>query len=599
MGNFVKFYDAVGLRPLEIKKEVKDFYANLNSSPNMKVQPLRVRIAATHAGKVTRNNGFYLPHKMVKGVASFTAQYPKPIQIHHQDKVDPIGRAVQAAYIDLSRGFRDSVSDSFTVSMADELDDFVAGRLDHKGACEFATKFFINDAAVNADPDYEGLGYIELIAEITDGLAIQKILDGRYLTGSTGATTNKAVCSICKQDWAEDGKCEHKPGRVYDSAKCVLIAGDLSYDEYSFVNKPADRHSRVIEVNINGIQDFVTIDEEEVYTPEITLVVDQNKQSEEDLNMTFKEALELAQKQDRFKDIDTLVDDVKRLVDAGEDLDEEKLCQLLDEVYKPAEEGSESGEEQVADEADSDAAATTTAEVAPLDAEQVTKLVQDAVQDALAQQQQVADEKKAEEKAASKVEDKVQEATQALQKERDELQAKLNVARKEIRYLHADIENLTDSMANSIEEAREARVRHILDLRTLSDEEVDIQVLSDELKTKTSEDLQRMLVDLGSKVDTQEIADTLNSGLSNSPAGTVDDPTQTQDNTKKSQEAAEGTDGEAQVNDDVIHAVKLKWLQIRTHEGPEAADKFIEDCKAQKVIPAEWPVKENFQGGKV
>jgi len=61
--------------------------------------------------------------------------------------------------------------------------------------------------------------------------------------------------------------CDHKPGAIYDGAKCFIIAGELVYDEYSFVNVPADRHSKVLELHYNGIRDSVNIAED--YTGKI------------------------------------------------------------------------------------------------------------------------------------------------------------------------------------------------------------------------------------------------------------------------------------------------------------------------------------------
>lgn len=391
--NYVKFFDSVSFQPLsEDLGKVKDFYTS-NLSAN---KPLRIRIAATHAGKVTRNNGFYLPDKMRKGATSFLAQYAKPIQLHHGDEIDPIGRVKEASYIDLSGSIRNSVLDTAHQQDLKDFDSFVSGKLSWKDAISFVCeRLLISDKttpAIADDPNFEGLGYVELVAEITDPDAIQKILDGRYLTGSVGAITNAAVCSVCKQDWAEDGRCDHTPGQLYDNTKCVIIAGDLSYDEYSFVNRPADRHSKVIEVNVNGIQDFVhlensvpekqqpdrvpeitfvVVDQVELYTGmsdghyhsysidpvgngftsihedhrhEIrdgkTLVMDNHTHSlmntgsmEDKQKMTFKNAFAAVSKLERFKDKKGLEDAVKKLLDENkkiEGFDEKKLLELLD-----------------------------------------------------------------------------------------------------------------------------------------------------------------------------------------------------------------------------------------------------------------------------
>jgi outer membrane biosynthesis protein TonB len=261
MSKKIRFVDAVNFEPM-FQPEVKDFLQD----PNRQLSSLRVKLAATHAGKITRNNGFYLPHKMREGAASFTAQYPKPIQTHHDSMKDPVGRVVAARYVDISGGIMDAwntrkVADSKRPIKDELLIAFCDGKFSHRELVEIADKYFIQDENIIDDPDYQGLGYIELTADITDPDAIRKVLDKRYLTGSVGASTDSAVCSICKSDWAnEDGPCEHRPGKVYDGKKCVLIAGSLEYDEWSFVNAPADTHSAVIELSDAGIHDSVQLE---------------------------------------------------------------------------------------------------------------------------------------------------------------------------------------------------------------------------------------------------------------------------------------------------------------------------------------------------
>jgi len=230
---------------------------------------LQVRIAATHSGIITRNNGLYLPDRMKKGATSFTANYDKPVLLHHNDEADPVGRVIAASYIDTSGSIadkyklaeglvvRDHVGKERGIITDTLLQDFVNGKMSFDLQVD-TVRTLLNDSLLE-DETFEGLGHIQIIANITDLDAIQKLLDKRYLTGSVGATTDKAVCSICKQDWTEEGRCDHSPGAVYDGAKCFIIAGNLLYDEYSLVNVPADRHSRVLQLNYNGIQDNIEI----------------------------------------------------------------------------------------------------------------------------------------------------------------------------------------------------------------------------------------------------------------------------------------------------------------------------------------------------
>jgi len=229
---------------------------------------LQVRIAATHAGIITRNNGFYIPDKMKKGAATFTDGYPKPVLLHHQEHTDPVGRVIESKYVDTSGSIQDRfIKNGLVVKdrhgaekgvITDVLmKDFIGGKMPFGMQVEVVCNL-LRDSLLE-DTGYDGLGHIQVVANVTDKNTIEKLLDGRYLTGSVGATTDRAVCSICRQDWTDDGKCEHKPGAVYDGAKCFIIAGNLVYDEYSFVNVPADRHSKVLELHYNGVKDNVKI----------------------------------------------------------------------------------------------------------------------------------------------------------------------------------------------------------------------------------------------------------------------------------------------------------------------------------------------------
>jgi len=306
MANFVRFFDNIAFTP-QVSDEVKDFFqAQPTTGPG-----LRVTIAATHSGRVTRNNSFYLPDRMRASTASWTEQYPKPILVHHDDHEDAIGRVCDSRYVDISNGFRDSyngkVADEVKVISDSLLDAFVDGKLTRKESINVACDHFINDALAD-DPNYPGLGYIEIVVDITDPDAIQKILDGRYMTGSVGASTDSAVCSLCKQDWAgEEGPCEHRPGRSYDEfdgKKCVLIAGQFVYDEYSFVNKPADTLSRVIGINRDGVMDYVELDADESKPREAILICDSFSEEEKSmLVITLEDAVSLLQKRnDKLED---------------------------------------------------------------------------------------------------------------------------------------------------------------------------------------------------------------------------------------------------------------------------------------------------------
>jgi hypothetical protein len=294
-GNFIKFTDPVKFSLLDPNLiKIKDNYegafkpggigtpgethpSGMGTVPGgaqfqQSQQPqkgLLVRIAATHAGIITGNNGFYLPDRMKKGASTFTDNFGKPILLHHEAKEDGVGRVVESAYLDTSGAIIDRYKDMVVkdrsgkqVAVINEtlINDFCDGSMPYGMAVDTVRSVFSH--SILDDQGYEGLGHIQLVANIVDSEAIKKLLDGRYLTGSVGASTNSASCSVCRQDWTELGQCEHKPGAIYDGQKCFIIAGDLTYSEYSFVNKPADRHSKVLELNYNGIQDSIQLENE-------------------------------------------------------------------------------------------------------------------------------------------------------------------------------------------------------------------------------------------------------------------------------------------------------------------------------------------------
>jgi hypothetical protein len=245
MARKLRITDNVLMQPVGIVNDpvvLKDFMSNTG------VQPLVVKIAATHSGLITGNNTFYLPDKMRKGTDTWISQYPKPVLVHHESNQDAVGRIVRAEYMDLAPDQVTIFNDS---TLRSTLSHFKAGKLTKKGELAFIKDVLVKSEVLK-DKNYQGLGYIQLVAAITDPDAIQKIRDGRYLTGSVSASTDAAVCSVCESDWIVDGRCDHSPGEIYDGIPAFLIAGNFEYEEYSWVNRPADVHSKMLELVSDG-----------------------------------------------------------------------------------------------------------------------------------------------------------------------------------------------------------------------------------------------------------------------------------------------------------------------------------------------------------
>jgi len=215
---------------------------------------LIVTVAATHAGLMTRNKAFYRPDSMKASLDTFLHPFAKPVQVHHSDHVDPVGRVRAVRYVDISHKYVDPLR---------EFRNHFAGKtfLDAKSSNE---KSFdqVNWILKNMQgmKDYQGLGYGELDLHISDPKTAERILDERYLTVSVGFSTTEAYCSQCKQDWAgNDGPCEHTPGTMYDEVPMVLIPSNFLYEEVSWVNNPADPHAQVIKVSQTGSPALETV----------------------------------------------------------------------------------------------------------------------------------------------------------------------------------------------------------------------------------------------------------------------------------------------------------------------------------------------------
>jgi hypothetical protein len=102
---------------------------------------------------------------------------------------------------------------------------------------------------------WPGVGSMRVTAKISDKDAIEKFLDGRYITFSAGSTTDRHVCSVCASDWAFGDMCEHCHGRIYDDELCVFVTGRFEVLEGSVVNTPADDLSQVLSMEMSdGLQ---------------------------------------------------------------------------------------------------------------------------------------------------------------------------------------------------------------------------------------------------------------------------------------------------------------------------------------------------------
>lgn len=155
---------------------------------------LLVTVEGIHTG-MTKNKTFYPGNTLEASVPTWTTPHHKPVLKNHNEYSEPLGRIVGAEYGE------STITDKFTV---------------------------------------------KLKLEITDNEAIEKVLDGRYLTLSVGGSANKVTCSVCAKDLVTEGYCGHRRGQTYEGKEAYWMISNYTGDEISFVNMPADVHAQVI-----------------------------------------------------------------------------------------------------------------------------------------------------------------------------------------------------------------------------------------------------------------------------------------------------------------------------------------------------------------
>ena len=229
---------------------------------------LEVVFALSHSARKI-NNRIYPPWGQRQGVDSWLAPYPKPILLNHDIESDPIGRFSDMKWVSL---------ESEAMEFFRNVNDFMAFKkaFDEDNPQEMYRmlrkhKLLHNDR-------WPGLSKLEATARITDPAAVEKFLDGRYLTFSAGSHTDKYRCGICGSSWHEDDICEHRPGRVTEDGDVgVFFTGTFYGREGSVVNGPAD--------NLGYVQSLRQIDS--AWLPkEISCEIDSVSSDSEQMIMT-------------------------------------------------------------------------------------------------------------------------------------------------------------------------------------------------------------------------------------------------------------------------------------------------------------------------
>jgi hypothetical protein len=163
------------------------------------------------------------------------------------------------------------------------------------------------------------MGRIRVKAQITDKEAIEKFLDGRYITFSAGSTTDRHVCSICDSDWAKSDFCEHRHGKIYDGEVCVFVTGDFNVLEGSVVNMPADDLSQLQSMEFIQDAEDIKLENTDFSSDKEGIVMSDALYTLEDYSMEDN-------KKEVLEEIEETVEEVKEDATAEEVSQEDKIA---------------------------------------------------------------------------------------------------------------------------------------------------------------------------------------------------------------------------------------------------------------------------------
>ena len=191
-----------------------------------------------------RTNGrLYTAKGQQAGLKSWTHPYPKPILKNHDRKSDPIGRIISVEWVS---------NDQEAMQFFDNTNDFMQFKrvLDGGDPQKIYKEMYKRNLLT--DDAWPGMGKLVARARISDQEAIEKFLDGRYLTFSAGTHTDAYLCGLDGSDWAAGDICEHAPGSITDDGMPVIhITGIFAGDEASVVTMPGNNLSQLTSMKLD------------------------------------------------------------------------------------------------------------------------------------------------------------------------------------------------------------------------------------------------------------------------------------------------------------------------------------------------------------
>jgi len=215
----------------------------------------------THGMRPTQNNLIYMPSDLKDAIPTLTNPYNIPIKPMHKEvavvdgkkienrEVGAVGRAIGGTWVDNPKA-------AYNVSST-MIKDGLMLKAPDVAMAPYMKKFA--KSGMMTDEDFEGLGWVLVKGLVTDPEAVEKTLDGRYLTVSVEMTPNDLYDSISGRSYKTD-EMEWDIGDDIDGVKAYGVPSGLRYRGYAYVTHPADVHARVMnykEVGGDALQQYL------------------------------------------------------------------------------------------------------------------------------------------------------------------------------------------------------------------------------------------------------------------------------------------------------------------------------------------------------
>lgn len=220
-----------------------------------KIDSLRVKIEASHAGVINDNDIMYTGRALKQGAETLLNPYAKVLQRKHYSK--SVGPIQNSYYIeDTSSENKKYIN---AIESATSAEDLVA-----------AVNNYTTSSSYKNNKN-KGLGALYIEGTIYSKDKILELRDNSAGHVSIAGDSSRAFCSICAK---AAGTCMHQRGKTYNKRKAFVIADSAILDHVSFEEYPADIETQTIilqDASTTSVLEVINYNNTEGQTMKITL----------------------------------------------------------------------------------------------------------------------------------------------------------------------------------------------------------------------------------------------------------------------------------------------------------------------------------------